>query len=134
MHSLRILETSLYASDLEAARRFYHEVLELKIIAEEEGRHVFFHCGPSVLLLFNPATTQKPGVDQLPLHGAIGPGHAAFAVAEEELPHWRKQLVKHGIPIEHELRWPNGAQSIYFCDPAGNILEFATPSLWPISS
>ena len=47
-----------------------------------------------------------------------------------DLPRWREKLVAHGVAIEHEQGWENGAQSIYFRDPAGNSLELATPRLW----
>ncbi len=37
---------------------------------------------------------------------------------------------KHGIAIEADFDWPNGAHSIYFRDPSGNSLEIAEPKLW----
>ena len=37
-----ILETALYVADLDAAERFYGEVMGLERIAKVEGRHVFF--------------------------------------------------------------------------------------------
>ncbi|MCB1424836.1 MAG: glyoxalase/bleomycin resistance/extradiol dioxygenase family protein, partial [Notoacmeibacter sp.] len=43
---------------------------------------------------------------------------------------WRAHLQDHGIGIEADFRWPNGARSIYFRDPAGNSIEFAEPSIW----
>ena len=43
-----VLETCLYASDLEAAERFYGGVLGLAVFGREAGRHVFFRCGDAV--------------------------------------------------------------------------------------
>lgn len=125
-----ILETSLYAGDLEAAERFYAGVLGLETITRVPGRHVFFRCGDRVFLVFNGARTLEGGM--LPPHGARGPGHVAFAVAEAELPEWRARLEAHGVEVETEFAWPDGGHSLYFRDPAGNSLELGTPAIWRI--
>ena len=126
-----ILETSLYADDLEAAERFYAEVLGLETITRVPGRHVFFRCGERVFLVFNAARTLEGGM--LPPHGAAGPGHVAFAVAEGELAEWRARLEAHGVAVETEFAWPGGGHSLYFRDPAGNSLELGTPAIWRIA-
>ncbi|WP_331713042.1 VOC family protein [Brucella abortus] len=58
------------------------------------------------------------------------PGHVCFAASRAEIEGWRKHLEKHGIAIEADFDWPNGAHSIYFRDPSGNSLEIAEPKLW----
>jgi catechol 2,3-dioxygenase-like lactoylglutathione lyase family enzyme len=125
-----ILETSLYADDLEAAERFYADVLGLEIISCVPGRHVFFRCGDRVFLVFNPARTLEGG--RIPPHGTSGPGHAAFAVTDAELAEWRARLTAHGVEVEMEVEWPGGGHSLYFRDPAGNSLELGTPAIWRI--
>ena len=55
-----ILETALYADDLDAAERFYGNILGLERITRHENRHVFFRCGPGVLLIFNAKETVVP--------------------------------------------------------------------------
>ena len=128
-----ILETALYVADLDAAERFYGEVMGLERIAKVEGRHVFFACGGSVLLLFRPDKTAQPSSNPdmpVPPHGATGPGHACFRAEPVDLDAWRTRLEEAGIAIEADFRWPNGARSIYFRDPAGNSLEIAEPKLW----
>jgi catechol 2,3-dioxygenase-like lactoylglutathione lyase family enzyme len=127
-----ILETCLYTHDLEATEEFYASILGLEIIGREEGRHVFFRCGPGLLLLFNPDRTMARDTD-FPSHGARGPGHVAFAVANEDLPSWQDHLQKHGVEIEKEATWPTGGRSIYFRDPSGNSLELASPRIWSLS-
>ncbi|MDB5550581.1 MAG: bleomycin resistance protein [Rhizobium sp.] len=124
----QILESSLYASDLDAAERFYGDVLGLEKITRAENRHVFFKCGPGVLLIFNPAET----IIQLPLprHGANGPGHLCFKADAAELDGWRDRLIAAGVEIESDMLWPQGGRSIYFRDPAGNSLEFAEARIW----
>ncbi len=125
----RVLETCLYARDLEAAQRFYSEVLGLPVHSENNGRDVFLRCGDGMLLIFDPRKTSPPDPD-IPSHGADGPGHVAFAVPEEDLDAWRERLIRLGVAIEKEIDWPGGGRSFYFRDPAGNCLELATPSLW----
>jgi len=134
MSGLRVLETSLYVDDLDAAERFYHGVLGLDVSGRHPGRHVFFRCGDGVLLVFIPeatsgATTMVDGTP-IPLHGANGPGHVAFAVPGPELASWKDRLVHGGVAIEAEVRWPRGGCSVYFRDPAGNSLELASPAIW----
>lgn len=129
----RILETSLYARDLDAARAFYGDVLGLDTFMEQPGRHVFFRCGTAMLLIFDPEATARTGDDALAVpHGAHGPGHVAFAIDEEQLPRWRERLLRAGIAIEAEVEWPRGGHSLYVRDPAGNSIEFATPSIWDL--
>lgn len=130
-----ILETALYAADIDAAEHFYGTILGLEKITRAGNRHVFFRCGKGVLLIFNPEETVKPpheGALPVPPHGAQGHGHACFRVAAENLDAFAEKLTSAGIAIEADIRWPNGARSLYFRDPAGNSLECAEPGLWTI--
>lgn len=127
----RVLETSLYAQDLDAAERFYGEILGLSFVKREGRRHLFYRCGEGMLLIFNPDETERS--TDIPPHGARGPGHVAFAVLPEALEAWKTRLEAAGVPIEADVRWPNGARSLYLRDPAGNSVELTTPSLWGFS-
>lgn len=127
----RVLETILYVDDLEAARAFYQVVIGLELYSQKHGVFAFFRCGGGMLLLFNPEAASKN--DSIPAHGAAGPGHVCFAVAEDELPAWQARLKDHGIAIEQDVTWPNGAKSFYFRDPAGNSLELGTPKIWGLA-
>jgi len=123
-----IVETGVYADDLAAAEAFYRDVLGLEVIGKEPGHHVFFRVGASsVLLVFNPAATLIG--DGLPAHGARGPGHFAFGV-RDGLEEWKERLAAHGVAVEKEVTWPGGGRSIYFRDPAENLVEILTPGLW----
>lgn len=128
-----VLETCLYAGDLDAAERFYVDVLCLPVHSRHEGRSVFFRCGDRMFLVFNPARTRvsDPTVS-VPPHGADGPGHAAFAVPDARIAAWRTRLQEHGVAIEREVSWPRGGRSLYFRDPAGNSVEIVSPGLWGI--
>jgi catechol 2,3-dioxygenase-like lactoylglutathione lyase family enzyme len=131
MNSLEILETCLYVDDLPAAEQFYAAVLGLAVVDRRAGRHVFFRCGHSMLLIFDPKASSGSPAD-VPPHGAHGPSHVAFAVSREELSEWKRRLVAHGVDVEQIVDWPNGAQSLYFRDPAGNSLELGTPDMWKL--
>ena len=140
MASLRppaVLESSLYCPDLDDAERFYREVLGLELIGKRPGRHVFLRCGEGVVLLFNPAATAEPppaaGGIPVPRHGAFGPGHLAFRLPVRDIDRWRAHLADAGVPVEAEVRWPEGGYSIYFQDPAGNSLELATAATWGLA-
>jgi len=130
----RVLETCLYATDLDAAERFYHDVVGLEVYSRQPGRQVFFTCGEAMVLVFDPAATNAAeGIVNgavIPRHGTSGGGHVAFAVAEDELDDWRRRLASEGIAIESEVTWPRGGRSIYFRDPSGNSVELATPGIW----
>lgn len=128
-----MLEASVYAGDLAAARAFYAGALGLEVILDQPGRHVFFRCGTTVLLVFRPDATReppRPGALPVPPHGAEGPGHVCFAVPEAEMDAWADRLTGAGLVIESDFRWPNGVRSLYVRDPAGNSVEFASPRLW----
>lgn len=128
-----ILETALYAADLDAAERFYGGLLGLRRVARAGTRHVFYRCGPGMLLIFNPAETRRPASEgglPVPPHGAEGQGHVCFAADAGELVAWATRFAAEGVPIEADFRWPNGARSLYLRDPAGNSVEFAEPALW----
>ena len=128
-----ILETVLYADDLDAAEAFYCTVIGLERITREKMRHVFFRCGDQVLLVFNPAETVVPpaaGSLPVPPHGATGAGHVCFRASRAEIADWRRRLAEADVAIEADFEWPQGGRSIYFRDPAGNSLELAEPRIW----
>jgi catechol 2,3-dioxygenase-like lactoylglutathione lyase family enzyme len=124
-----VVETAIYVNDLQATETFYQTILGLRVIGKEPGHHVFFQVGEaSVLLAFRAETTLKG--DPLPAHGASGPGHFALGIEAESLDAWRKLLQGHGVSIEKEVEWPRGGKSLYFRDPAGNLVELVTPGIW----
>lgn len=129
-----ILETVIHATDLDAAEKFYADVLGFELYAKVEGRHIFYRCGDQMFLIFNPDTTKlPPSPDALlpvPLHGTYGQAHVCFRANALEIDAWRAHLENKGVAIEVDFEWPGGGRSIYFRDPAGNCLEFAEPKIW----
>ena len=132
-----VLETALYVDNLQTAERFYGDILGLPKIFAVPGRQLVFRCEDSILLIFDPTHTERNQMTinggAIPLHGTRGAGHMAFRVSKEQLNAWRERLRAKGVAIESEVSWPNGAHSIYFRDPAGNSLEFATRDIWEFS-
>ena len=128
-----ILETAIYADDLQAAEVFYGGVLGLETVVAAPGRHVFFRCGAGMLLVFNPSATAAASASSelpAPPHGSHGPGHVCFATAASEIDAWRRTFLAENIAIDADFWWPNGARSLYIRDPAGNSVEFAEARLW----
>lgn len=129
-----ILETVLYAADLDAAESFYRDVLGLTVQAKAPGRHLFFKLGGQMLLIFNPDVTDKPPAANAPLpvppHGTRGEGHVCFRASGADIRMWKARLESMGVAIEADFEWPGGGRSLYFRDPAGNCLEFAEPRIW----
>lgn len=131
-----ILETVLYAADLDAAERFYCDVLGFALHSKVPGRHLFFRCGDQMLLIFHPGETVKgapAGAFPVPPHGADGEGHVCFRAECDAIGRWLDHLMQAGVVIESDFVWPSGGRSIYFRDPAGNSLEFAEPKIWGLS-
>jgi catechol 2,3-dioxygenase-like lactoylglutathione lyase family enzyme len=134
MQPTGILETVLYAEDLEAAEAFYTEVFGLEVFIREESRHLFFKVGNGMLLIFNPESTahvptQVKG-QPIPVHGAEGVGHMAFRAPEWQMDAWKAHFRQLSVPIESEVHWPQGGRSLYVSDPAGNCVEVASPNIW----
>jgi catechol 2,3-dioxygenase-like lactoylglutathione lyase family enzyme len=133
MNIQAIIETAIYVEDLDQTETFYRNVLGLPVIAKEPGRHVFFRIGSNnVLLAFLAEATLKG--DQLPAHGAKGPGHFALGIDAGDLDTWRQTLREKNVDIEKEVDWPKGGKSIYFRDPAGNSVELVTHGIWGLPS
>jgi catechol 2,3-dioxygenase-like lactoylglutathione lyase family enzyme len=129
----RVLETSLYADDLDRAARFYEDVLGLSALTADSRFRAYDVGGQSVLLIFRRGATletvRMPG-GTIPPHDGHGPLHIAFTIGAEELPEWEARLGRHGVAIEGRTKWTRGGESIYFRDPDGHLLELATPGLW----
>ncbi|AEB11659.1 VOC family protein [Marinithermus hydrothermalis] len=123
---MEVIETCVYAEDLEAARAFYEGVLGLECFAFKPPRHAFFRAGRGVFLVFNPKETEEEAA--LPPHGARGSVHVAFRVDEAELPGWDEKLRRLGYTT-YWAEWPRG-RSLYVYDPAGNLVELAPARIW----
>jgi catechol 2,3-dioxygenase-like lactoylglutathione lyase family enzyme len=128
MNYTQIKETCLYIEDLEGAEKFYKEILGFPLISKIPERHVFFKCGTSILLCFNPHVTQQE--QNLPPHFAHGKQHIAFEVKKEEYETTKKEILSKGIAITHCQSWKDQLESFYFEDPFGHVLEIVPNGIW----
>lgn len=128
-----ILETILYANDLEQAEWFYGKVLGLEMPRElSELAAIFRINAQQVLLIFDPKVSDQPG-RAVPSHGARGPGHIALRIEPDEYNLWLKRLSEHGVAVEQEVEWHKNTdpgRSIYMRDPSGNSVELITADIW----
>ena len=130
----KIVESSIYSSDLEKMKEFYVDKLGLEFVSEQKGRHVFLKTDKSMLLIFNHMVT---AAEKETNHGAISPPsmvHIAFEIGSDEYEEAKDLLEKNYIQIEKEVTWENDikSRSIYFRDPAGNLVEFITRNFWDV--
>ena len=131
-----ILETVLYASDLDAMADFYTRVLGLELVSDRRPLSLALRIGPGcVLLIFDPHRSSEPGRD-VPAHGAVGIGHIALRIEPQTYSAWADHFAVVGVAIEQEIDWPakpgrDAGRSIYFRDPAGNSVELITADIWP---
>ena len=128
-----VLETSLYAADLARTAAFYREVLGLRALFDTPRLVAFNVADRSVLLVFQAGATEADVTEPrgvIPGHDGRGRLHFALSIAAADLDAWRARLRVKGVAIAGEYRWPRGGTSLYFRDPDGALVEFATPGLW----
>jgi len=131
MFSTGLSEIVLIVNDVQAAARFYRDVVGLTPETEADDAWAWFWAGA-------PGQAQRVALhkgtllfeDQSPLPGGErwGQVHYAFHVPREKLAaavdHVRSRDVEVYGPVKFE--WMN-ASSYYFYDPDGNLLEFWSP-------
>ena len=132
---ISVLETGLYVENVERAAKFYEDVFGFERMVSDNRFCAFAVAPGSVLLLFKRGGTTKPttlpgGV--LPPHDGSGQTHFAFSIEPSELEPWVNALKEKNVEIESRVTWPRGGQSLYFRDPDQNLLELATPGVWPV--
>lgn len=126
-----VLETVLYhePGETEAMLRLYRDVLGLPVVAGwEDGTAL--RIGAGVLLLFDRvglAERDEPIADHL----TTGASHVAFLVPAEDYERWKERLCAAEIKLTHEQPWSEGRLSVYFRDPAGNLIEIVGGDIWP---
>jgi len=119
-------------------KRFYAEILGLPVVQEEPSKLIFLKAGKSMLLIFNPLRTSINN-GELPAHGVINHHsgiHFAMEIEEQGYPLFKEKLARNNIRIEKEVIWNSNSttRSLYFRDPAGNLVELITPGEWPVES
>jgi catechol 2,3-dioxygenase-like lactoylglutathione lyase family enzyme len=133
----RVLETALYVEDMGRAVEFYRRLFGFAVLtkSKEPDRLTALDIGKTQILLLckkgaSLRAVTTPGGDIPPCDGS-GNSHLAFPIEASELKDWEKWLAENAVVIESTVRWDRGGQSLYFRDPDGNLLELATPGVWP---
>lgn len=146
---------ALVCKDMARTVDFYSNTLGLNLIKTialpDGGQHFFFDIGNGDALAFfwfPEAPPAAPGIASAPLDafqtGNIATAHAslnhlAFNVSLEKIGEYREKLIAKGVavtPVLHHADVPSGfspeidestfISSIYFYDPDGILLEFAS--------
>ncbi len=121
---LRLHHAAIICSDYERSRRFYTEVLGLRVIAENLRAErqswkldLALPDGSQIELFSFPAPPPRPSRPE-----AQGLRHLAFAVADIE--QCRRTLQAHGVAVE-DIRTDEytGRRFTFFADPDGLPLE-----------
>src|SRR5688572_24405785 len=119
-----ISELVLEVADLEAARRFYRDVLGFEETLYGEGRdgRYWYLVGDTARLgLWTP---------QVGLAGGRGGAHVHFAfhVSDEEVDRMLARLEERGGEVEGPIQLGPG-RAIYVTDPDGNVVEFSAQDM-----
>jgi catechol-2,3-dioxygenase len=119
-----ISELVLEVSDLDAARRFYRDLLGFEETLYGEGRddRVWYLIGSSARLgLWTP---------QVGLAGGRGGAHVhfAFELPREALDPLLERLRAAGVEVEGPIQL-GADRAIYVTDPDGNVVEFWTQDM-----
>jgi catechol-2,3-dioxygenase len=127
-----IAEISLRVHDLDLMRRFYEQVLGLKVLRENQassGKAIFYvvGAGDDNLALFEETLMDWFTRDKLP---QIDPklttlSHMAFSIAPADFESEKKRIEQLGIEIVSSgaSSWMH-CRMFYFFDPEGNLIEF----------
>ncbi len=128
MRLTKIGHVLIAVHDLARSKDFYIRVLGFEILEEDPDHGGVFMTaggGTHVIDLIPLAGTQPPLVPHsiAEVRPALGFGHVAFPVeSARELRRAYFELIDNQVPVlaavDHESQ-----ESIYFCDPDGNMLE-----------
>jgi len=127
-----IAEIALRVHDLDLMRRFYEQVIGLKVLREIKDNHgtiIFFSVGAGNdhMALFEEKLMDWFTRDKSP---QIDPklttlSHFALTIALDDFESEKKRLEQLGIEIVHSnaSSWLH-CRMFYFFDPEGNLIEF----------
>ena len=106
--------------DIEAARRWYSDILGMEVEDEFPGQALFVRFGP--YYHHDLAIFQADKAADLPAENAVGLAHIALLVDSlEGVRQWYHHLKANGVEVrssDHGV-----TRSIYFTDPDGNPFE-----------
>ncbi len=132
MTSLGLAELVLIVEDVPASARFYKDVVGLTLEQEPSAEWAWFWAGKKgvpqrIALHRGPLLFEEHS--PYPEGERFGRVHFALEVARDQLYAAVERVRSAGVEVHGpiELEWM-GAQSHYFYDPDGNLLEFWSPA------
>jgi catechol 2,3-dioxygenase len=119
----RVGHLVLRVKDVERSKRFFQEVMNLPVVAQNDRGMVFFSADVKDnhhMLAIMPA---KEGA-AMPQHDQVGMQHVSFELGSfAELQDAWRRLKEKNVEIDHTV-FHGVSKSVYFYDPDGNQLEF----------
>jgi len=111
-----LAELTLETDDPAGLARFYAEVLGLEVISSQPDRVWLALSHDTRLGLWSPGAKE---------FGDRGGSHVhfAFAARRDRLPELAERIRTAGVEVRGPVAHPGGDSSIYFRDPAGNLVE-----------
>lgn len=111
-----LAELTLETADLEAMTRFYRDLIGLEVLSAAPDR-VWLAVGERTRL-----GLWAPGVKEFGDRGGRHV-HFAFSASPGRLDGLAGRLRLQGVRVRGPVEHPGGDRSIYFSDPAGNLVE-----------
>lgn len=112
-------ELVLEVLDLDAAARFYADVLGFPVISRSEDRVWLLAGERSRIGLWTPQVGLADGRGGVHVHYAMHVDDADYEAAVT-------RLREHGLELQEEVFEENGTRAAYVTDPDGNVVEFWT--------
>jgi len=117
----QIDHVEVFVRDIDAASRWYADVLGLSEIHRWDPEPVIIGAGGTMLALFR-AKPCPPATTDLRSREGFGWHRVAWRTTKTGFEAIQRHFTERGIgfrgPVDHDIAW-----SIYFNDPDGNLLE-----------
>ena len=118
---LGLRHVALRVRDIQRAVAFYQDVMNMKVEWQPDRKNVYLTSGSDNLALHEvDSSIAAPAAP-----AATGLDHFGFFVSRpEEVDEWARVLESRGVRLVQQAKTHrDGARSIYFCDPDGNLIQ-----------
>ena len=118
---LGLRHVALRVRDIHRSVSFYRDILNMKIEWQPDPKNVYLTSGSDNLALHE---VDSPIPEPASPH-ATGLDHFGFLVSRPEaVDEWARVLESRGVKLVQQPKTHrDGARSIYFCDPDGNLIQ-----------
>jgi catechol 2,3-dioxygenase-like lactoylglutathione lyase family enzyme len=115
----------LLATDLDAARTFYHDTLGLPILREDEGDRIVFRCGAGTQLAVTKSTVGTSDT-QTQMAWKSTDIHAAVADLRARGVRIEEYVAPDPVTVDG-IADMGHSWAAWFLDPSGNVLAVVEP-------